>query len=76
MVHEGADGDNCGSCRPVSRASVVLKSLESVLRDRIVSYLEANKSAIVEQHDFRHKRSYLINLISFLSDGKGGVNRG
>lgn len=51
--------------RPISLTSVVGKLLETILRDKIVDFLEVNNLIRDSQHGFRSKRSCLTNLIDF-----------
>ena len=50
-----------------SLTSVVCKLMESILRDKIVVFLEKNNIIRDSQHGFRNKRSCLTNL-DFLHD--------
>lgn len=49
--------------RPVLLTSVVLKLLESLIRDNLVDHLDKNGILTRAQHGFRNKRSCLTNLI-------------
>lgn len=51
--------------RPISLTSVVCKLMETLIRDKIVKYLEENKLLNDSQHGFRNKRSCLTNLLDF-----------
>uniref|UniRef100_A0A0P4VVU6 Reverse transcriptase domain-containing protein n=1 Tax=Scylla olivacea TaxID=85551 RepID=A0A0P4VVU6_SCYOL len=51
--------------RPISLTSVVCKLMETIIRDKIVKYLEENKIIKDSQHGFRTKRSCLTNLLDF-----------
>lgn len=51
--------------RPISLTSVVGKSLESIIRDKLVAHLESNNLIRNSQHGFRSKRSCLTNLVEF-----------
>ena len=51
--------------RPISLTSVVCKLMETIIRDKIVKYLEENKIIKDSQHGFRNKRSCLTNLLDF-----------
>lgn len=42
-VHKGSDRDNCDNYGPGSLPSIMIKTLERILRDRIMNHLEANK---------------------------------
>ena len=62
------DKSNPGNYRPISLTSVVCKLMESILRDKIVEFLEKNNIIRVSQHGFRNRRSCLTNLLDFLHD--------
>ena len=53
--------------RPVSLTSLICKVLESIIKDRIVSFLEVNRLIQDTQHGFRKGRSCLTNLLDFLN---------
>jgi len=53
--------------RPISLTSLVCKVLESIIKDRIVSYLEGSRLIQNTQHGFRKGRSCLTNLLDFLN---------
>ena len=57
-----------GNYRPISLTSVVSKLMESILRDKIVYYLEKNNIIKDSQHGFRNKRSCLTNLLDFFNE--------
>ena len=42
--------------------------METLLRDKIVSFLKETIFIRNAQHGFRHKRSYLTNLLDFYND--------
>ena len=54
--------------RPVALTSVVVKLLESLIRDELVEHLERNGIIVSAQHGFRSKRSCLTNLLEYLED--------
>ncbi len=54
--------------RPISLTSVVGKMLESIVRDKIVRYLESHSLIRDSQHSFRYERSCLSNLLTFYND--------
>ncbi len=54
--------------RPISLTSVVCKVMETILRNRLVSYLKENNLSKSSQHGFRNKRSCLTNLLDFYND--------
>ena len=51
------DKSNPGNYRPISLTSVVCKLMESILRDKIVEFLEKNNIIRDSQHGFRNRRS-------------------
>ena len=48
-----------GNYRPISLTSVVCKLMESILRDKIVEFLEKNNIIRDSQHGLRNRRSCL-----------------
>ena len=62
------DKSNHSNYRPISLTSVVCKLMESILRDKIVEFLEKNNIIRDSQHGFRNRRSCLTNLLDFLHD--------
>ena len=63
-----ADKSNPGNYRPVCLTSVVCKLMESILRDKIVEFLEKNNIIRDSQHGFHNKRSCLTNRLDFIHD--------
>lgn len=57
-----------GNYRPISLTSVVCKLLETIIRDKIVTFLEENNIIKNSQHGFRNKRSCLTNLLDFFNE--------
>ena len=55
--------ENPASWRPVSLTSLVVKTLERVLRKQIVSYIEENQLTDPDQHGSRKHRSCLSQLL-------------
>ena len=54
--------------RPVSLTSVVVKVLESIIREVLVRHLEENQVISDKQYGFRKNRSCLTNLLEYLDD--------
>ena len=52
--------------RPISLTSQVCKVFESLLRDKIVNYLESYQILLDSQHGFRKGRSCMTNLLTLL----------
>ena len=57
-----------GNYRPISLTSIVCKLMESVIRDKIVHFMETNDIINDSQHGFRNKRSCVSNLLDFYND--------
>ena len=57
-----------GNYRPISLTSIVCKLLETVIRDKMVKFLEENQLIKDSQHGFRNQRSCLTNLLDFFHD--------
>jgi len=62
--------------RPVSLTSIVCKLFETIIRDKLVSYLESNVLINNSQHGFRKGRSCFTNLLEFLDKITGCVDSG
>ena len=45
-----------------------LSFVETILRDKLVSFLEENSFIKNTQHGFRHKRSCFTNLLNFYNN--------
>ncbi len=54
-----------GNYRPISLTSIICKILESIIRDKVVDYLEKHALIKNTQHGFRKNRSCLTNLLEF-----------
>ena len=67
-IHKKGDKSKPSNYRPISLTSVVCKLMETIIRDRVVSYLERNKRIKDSQHGFRSRRSCLTNLLDFFND--------
>ena len=54
-----------GKYIPISLTSVPGKVLESIIKDRVVNFLETNNLINTSQHGFRQVRSSVTNLLDF-----------
>ena len=52
--------------RPVSLTCIVCKIFETILKERIVEFLDKNNIICTTQHGFRQGRSCLTNLLTFM----------
>ena len=49
--------------RPVSLTSTICKILESIIRDKIMKYLQLNRLIVPSQHGFVRKKACLTNYL-------------
>lgn len=57
-----------GNYRPISLTSTIGKLFETIVRDKMVQYLECNSLIQDSQHGFRNNRSCLSNLLTFYNE--------
>jgi hypothetical protein len=67
-IHKKGNRQDPGNYRPISLTSVVGKTMERLVKDQLVDFLERNKLIRDSQHGFRHGRSCLTNLLDFFGD--------
>lgn len=75
VYKKGAKHDP-GNYRPVSLTSQVGKIMERVIKRELVEYLEGRGLLRESQHGFRGGKSCLSNLLSFIDDVSGRIDRG
>jgi len=75
IFKKGAKSDPA-NYRPVSLTSVCCKVFESLIRDEIVSHLEANNLLAGSQHGFVNSRSCATNLVEFFDAVTEAVDGG
>ena len=66
-LHKKGPRTQASNHRPISLTSHIIKIFERVLREKLVSYLEANKIINTNQHGFRKRSSCLTQLLSHTS---------
>ena len=64
-IHKKGSRQEHGNNRPISVTSVVFKSMERLVKGRLITHLEMNNQISVSQHGFRNKRSCLTSLLYF-----------
>ena len=62
--------------RPVSLTSVPCKIMESIIKQKLMKYLESNDLLCREQHGFRSGRSCLTNLLETLESWTKALDDG
>jgi hypothetical protein len=66
--HKGGSKSTAANFRPVALTSHIVKLFEKVVRNRIVTYMEANNKFNDNQHGFRSGRSCLSELLAHYDD--------
>ena len=56
-----------GNYRPISLTSVVCKTMERLVKGKIITHLEGNNLIGDSQHGFRNMRSCLTSLLNFFA---------
>jgi len=56
--------------------SQICKLIESIIRDSVVNYLEENALILGSRHNFRHGRSSMTNLLTFLDTVTSMIDSG
>ena len=65
-IFKSGDKQDPNNYRPVSLTSHLCKTFESIIKDCLVTYLDANNIISNNQHGFRSKHSCLTNLLTFI----------
>ena len=64
-IHEKGSRQEPGNYRAISLTSVVCKSMERLVKGRLITHFEMNILIGDSQHGFRNKRSCLTSLLDF-----------
>ena len=75
-VHKGGAKDLVKQYRPVSLTSIILKTMERIIRDRVAEHLTENDLLCPQQHGFIRRRSCMTNLITFLDAVTEALDQG
>ena len=75
-IYKGGARELAQNYRPISLTSHACKILESIVKDKIVQYLEANNLIRSSQHGFVAKRSCLTNLLEFYECVSNYIDQG
>ena len=73
---------NKGTCtdrayyRPISLILVVCKLMESMIKDKLVGYIDRNDIISKHQHGFMQQRSCLTNLLEALESWTDALDNG
>ena len=66
-IHKKGNRQEPGNYRPISLTSVVCKTMERLIKGKIITRLEGNNLIGDSQHGFRNKRSCLTSLLYFFA---------
>ena len=62
------DKKQANNYRPISLTSVLIKLLEKIIKDKLITFLETHELLNNNQHGFRSNRSCLTNLLDFFEN--------
>jgi len=75
-IFKKGDRTDRANYRPVSLTSVPCKIIESIIKDKLMRFLESNDLLCKEQHGFRSGRSCLTNLLETFENWTKALDEG
>ena len=66
-IHKKGNRQEPGNYRPICLTYVVCKTMERLIKVKIITHLEGNNLICDSQHGFRNKRSYLTSQLDFFT---------
>ena len=75
-IFKKGDRTDKANYRPVSLTSVPCKIMESIIKEKLMKFLESNDLLCKEQHGFRSGRSCLTNLLGTLENWTKALDEG
>jgi len=75
-IFKKGDRTDRANYRPVSLTSVPCKIMESIIKDKLMRFLESNDLLCKEQHRFRSGRSCLTNLLETFENWTKALDEG
>jgi len=75
-IFKKGDRTDRSNYHPVSLTSVACKIMESIIKEKLMKYLDSNKALCEEQHGFRSGRSCLTNFLETLENWTKALDEG
>ena len=67
-IHKKGDRNICNNYRPVSLTSVIVKMLETIIKDELMQYFKSENLLSICQHGFRSSHSCVTQLLQAVND--------
>lgn len=75
-IHKKGSKSSCNNYRPVSLTSIACKTLEAIVRDKIMDYMKVNKLFSKKQYGFLPGRSTVLQLLKMLDHWTEALDNG
>ncbi|MES9976167.1 MAG: reverse transcriptase family protein [Candidatus Thiodiazotropha sp.] len=75
-IHKGGRKEDANNYRPVSLTPVLLKTMERIVRDKMVEHVVKYNIISARQHGFMRRRGCQSNLLCFLNEITGRLDKG